>query len=211
MIENMSVGEHFNTSDHQVVRWGIVMEQTQEVKAYVERPNFFKADYDLVRNKLKEKNLESAVRGMEVNEAWKKFNGIMREIIENHIPNYKRTNKRRPWVTREVPKKRRAKHKAWKKCCKLKEEIRNGLSCENEARLENLNRNYVKKRNSCNDANMATIKNFEQKLSRNVKEDSKSFYSYVRSKQKRKERVGQLKKMMKMKKLFWTMRKLIYT
>src|SRR6218665_3108885 len=31
MIENVSVGEHFNTSDHQVVRWGLVMEQTQEV------------------------------------------------------------------------------------------------------------------------------------------------------------------------------------
>src|SRR6218665_1581579 len=90
MIENVSVGEHFNTSDHQVVRWGLVMEQTQEVKAYVKRPNFFKADYDLVRNRLKEKNLESAVRGLEVNDAWKKFNGIMREIIENNIPSYKK-------------------------------------------------------------------------------------------------------------------------
>src|SRR6218665_854172 len=125
MIETLSVGEHFNTSDHQVVRWGLVMEQTQEVKDYVKRPNFFKADYDLVRNRLDEKNLESAVRGMEVNDAWKKFNGIMREIIEKNIPNYKRTNKRRPWVTREVQKKRRAKNKAWKKFRKLKEEIRN--------------------------------------------------------------------------------------
>src|SRR6218665_1538905 len=69
-----------------------------------ERPNFFKADYDLVRNRLKEKNLESAVWGLEVNDAWKKFNGIMREIIEKNIPNHKRTNKRRPWVTREVQK-----------------------------------------------------------------------------------------------------------
>src|SRR6218665_1855256 len=41
------VFKHFSTSDHQVVRWGLVMEQTQEVKAYVKRPNFFKADYDL--------------------------------------------------------------------------------------------------------------------------------------------------------------------
>ena len=50
-------------------------------QAYVKRPKFFKADYDLVRNKLKEKNLESTVRGMEVNETWKKFNGIMRETM----------------------------------------------------------------------------------------------------------------------------------
>src|SRR6218665_1972005 len=76
--------------------------------------------YDLVRNRLKEKNLKSAVRGLEVNDAWKKFNGIMREIIEKNIPNHKRTNKRRPWVTREVQKKRRARNKAWKKFHKLK-------------------------------------------------------------------------------------------
>src|SRR6218665_1083993 len=161
---------------------------------YVKRPNFFKADYDLVRNRLKEKNLESAVRGLEGNDAWKKFNGIMREIIEKNIPNHKRTNKRRSWAACEVQKKRRAKNKAWKKFHKLKEETRDGLSSENEAKLESLNRNYVNKRNICNDANRAAIKNFEQKLSRNVKEDSKSFYNYVRSKQKRKERVGPLKR-----------------
>src|SRR6218665_1637188 len=112
MIENASVGEHFNTSDCQVVRWGLVMEQTHEVKAYLKRPNFFKADYDLVRNRLKETNLESAIRGLEVNDAWKKFNGIMREIIEKNIPNYKRANKRRPWVTREVHKQEKGKEQS---------------------------------------------------------------------------------------------------
>src|SRR6218665_2030398 len=115
-------------------------------------------------------------------------------IIEQNIPNYKRTNKRRPWVTREIQKKRRTKNKARKKFNKLKDEIRDGLSCENEARLENLNRNYMNKRNICNDANRVAIKNFEQKLSRNVEEDSKGFYNYVRSKQKRKERAGPLKR-----------------
>ena len=73
--------------------------------------------------------MESAVRGLKVNDAWKKFNGIMREIFEKNIPTHKRTNtcKRRPWVTREVQKKRRAKNKAWKKFHKLIEETRDGL------------------------------------------------------------------------------------
>ena len=137
--------------------------------------------------------MESAVRVLEVNDAWKKLNGIMREIIEKNIPNHKRTNKRRPWVTREVQKKRRAKNKARKKFHKLKKETRDGLSCENEAKLQSLNRNYENKINICNIANRAAIRNFEQNLSRNVKEDSKSFYNYVRNKQKRKERVGPLK------------------
>ena len=49
VIENVRVGEHFKISDHQVVRWGLVVEQTQEVKDYVQRPKFFKANYHLVR------------------------------------------------------------------------------------------------------------------------------------------------------------------
>ena len=108
-----------------------------------------------------------------MNDAWKKFKGITRDIIEKNIPNHKGTNKRRSWVTREFQQ-GKAKNKAWKKFRTLKDEVKNGLSCENEARLENLNRNYVKKRNNCNDANRVAIKNFEQKLSRNLKEDSKS-------------------------------------
>ena len=52
MIENVNVGKHFYTSDHQLVRWELVMEQTQEV--YVKRIScFFKANYDLVRNRLR--------------------------------------------------------------------------------------------------------------------------------------------------------------
>src|SRR5688572_432048 len=73
MVENVSVGEHYNTSDHQVIRWVLVMEQIQEVKAYVKRTNFFKADYKLVRKRLREKDLVSAIKGMGVNDAWMKF------------------------------------------------------------------------------------------------------------------------------------------
>jgi len=126
---------------------------------------------------------------MEVNDAWKKFNGIIQEIIEN-ISKHKRTNKRRPCIAREVKKREGQKTKSWKKYHKLKEETKNELSGENE----NLKRNCANKKNTCNDTNRTAIKSFEQKLSRNIKEDSKSFYNYVRSKQKRKERVWSLKR-----------------
>jgi hypothetical protein len=147
-----------------------------------------------VRKRLKEKDLESAVKGMGVNDAWKKFKEVMKDIIEENVPRHKRTNKRRPWVTREVQKRRRAKNKAWKNFQKLKNETKSEPDCESIARLENLKLRYVNKRNICNNANREAIKSFEQKLSKNVKEDSKSFYNYARSKQKRKDRVGPLKK-----------------
>src|SRR6218665_192930 len=117
----------------------------------------------------------------------------MRAIFEKNIPNHKRTNKRRPWVTREVQKKK-GKEQSLEEISQTEEDTRDGLSCENEAKLESLNRNYVNKRNICNGANKAAMRNFEQKLSRNVKEDIKSFYNYARSMQKRKERVGPLKR-----------------
>ena len=196
MVENVSVGEHFGNSDHQIVRWELVMEQNQEVKAYVTRPNFFKADYEIVRKRLREKELEGAIQGLEVNEAWSKLKEILRETIEEIIPKHKRTNKKRPWVTREVQRKRRAKNKAWKSFQQLKRGTNDGLERvqENSVMLENLRNKYVTKRNACIKANKAAICSFEQKLSRNVKQDSKSFYNYVRSKQSRKDRVGPLKR-----------------
>src|SRR5688572_23457 len=106
----------------------------------------------------------------------------MKEIIEENIPKHKRTNKKRPWVTREVQRKRRAKNKAWKNFQQLKKERKNGLDCDYVVRLEKSKAKYVNKRNICNNANRKAIKSFEEKLSRNVK-DSKSFYNYVRSKQ----------------------------
>src|ERR1700733_9798909 len=155
VVENGSVGEHFGNSDHQIVRWDLVMEQTQEVKVYVTRPNFFKADYELVRKRLREKDLEGAVQGLEVNEAWRKFKELLRGIIEENIPKHKRTNKRRPWVTREVQRKRRAKNKAWKSFQKLKRQTKEGLEMaqENVVILENLRNKYENKRNTCNKAN----------------------------------------------------------
>ena len=82
----------------------------------MKRPNFFKADYDLVRyirfiaNGLKERNLESAVRDLEVNDAWKKFNGITREIIEENIlthKSYEERLKRCGLTTQEKKRSRR--------------------------------------------------------------------------------------------------------
>ena len=51
MVENVSVGDHCSTSDHEIVTWELVMKEIQELKAYVTRPNFFKADYELVRKR----------------------------------------------------------------------------------------------------------------------------------------------------------------
>lgn len=52
MVENVSAGGILVL---QAVRWELVMKQIQEIKAYVKIPNFYKADYELV------KDLESTI------------------------------------------------------------------------------------------------------------------------------------------------------
>src|SRR6218665_1491705 len=97
--------------------------------------------------------------------------------------------KKRPWVTRKVQKKRRAKQRAWRKYSKLKKE--NEVSNSDLAdQIRELKQKYVEKRNLSNRANREAVKDYENKLAANVKSDSKSFYKYVRSRQRKKDRVG---------------------
>ena len=48
MIENLSVGEHFRTSDHQITRWNMLAYKViqKQIKSY----NYNKGDYDKIRD-----------------------------------------------------------------------------------------------------------------------------------------------------------------
>ena len=83
------------------------------------------------------------------------------------------------WVNRAVVKSRRAKIKAWNKYQLDKTD-------------KNLNR-YKQKLKISRDRVRKAKRSFERKLADNIKNDSKSFYAYVRSKRRTKDRVGPLK------------------
>ena len=48
MIENLSVGEHFGTSDHQISKWNMLAYKViqKQIKSY----NYTKKDYDKIRD-----------------------------------------------------------------------------------------------------------------------------------------------------------------
>jgi hypothetical protein len=54
-------------------------------------------------------------------------------------------------------------------------------------------KNYIEKQRKSQNVNRMAKRNFEVKLAKNVKNDSKSFFAYVRSKQRKKDKVGTLK------------------
>jgi hypothetical protein len=188
LIEEIKVGEEFGTSDHQIIRFNIVLEHEKEVEAYQKRYNYFKADYDKVRIKIREKNVAMRLSGLGIQDRWKQFVLCMREVVEETVPVIRRNNKKRPWINKEVQKARRSKNKAWKRMQKIRQ-----TGSYTESQLEDARRKYVKKRNVSKNANRNAIKDYEEKLSQNIKRDKKSFYSYMRSKQKRKDKVGPLK------------------
>jgi len=192
MVESIKVGEKFNKSDHNIIRWRMALGNQKDREEKQERYKFFGADYDVVRSRLKEKELENKVKGLGVNESWETLARCLKEVVEETIPRVRNMVKRRPWVTREVQKRRRRKQKAWKKYNRIKE----GRDLDDQSmqsQIDILHEKYVKKRNESNTTNKKAVQDYERKLAENVKKDSKSFYKYVRSRQKRRDRVGPIK------------------
>src|SRR5580692_2922419 len=83
------------------------------------------------------------------------------------------------WVNRAVVKTRKAKTKAWKKYQCIKTE-------------ENYDKYKTKLSKAAETCRMAK-RNYERKLANDVRNNNKSFFAYVRSKQRTKDQVGPLK------------------
>ena len=137
------------------------------------------------------------IESVDVNDSWMLFKKSMEEVIQEIIPIKKKFVRKQPWITKEVLKIRRAKIKAWKRFQTLRNENEIAAASNNETGkeiiLQQLRDKYVKKRNETKKSIKRAIIDYEKKLTDNIKNDSKSFYAYVRSKQKRKDLVGPLK------------------
>jgi len=179
MIENLIVGEPLGTSDHYSIKWDLVIKNL-EVKCTNQKFfDYFKADYDEVRLLAKQIDWDNMLCSNDVNSIWESFK-VELENLRNHcVPQRSRKKGKKKWINREVIKCRRAKTKAWLRHKKV----------DSDASYEV----YTKKLKRSVEANIKAKLDFETKLAKNIKQDSKSFYAYVRSKQRNKESIGPLK------------------
>ena len=184
MIEDVQEEERFGSSDHQIIKFTIASEHEIEEIKHKKRFNYYRADFDKVRNKIKEKNLKQRLADLGVQDKWKKFASCMKEVVEETVPTYKRITKKCPWVNKDVIKTRRAKYKAWKKMQTNIKSDPNIFGTNAGRHTEETRIKYVEKRNLANKSKRKAIKDYETKLSQNIKRDSKSFYNYIKSKQK---------------------------
>ena len=196
LVQNIKIGENFHTSDHKIIRWSLTMGDYMEAAEKPKRYNYFKANYGEIKRKLKDMDIVNKVKNLGANESWLILRKSLKEVIEECIPMSANLVKKRLWVTRKVQRKRRAKQKAWKKYSKMKKSMECNEGRDQDPNIMNriiqLKEQYVKKRNNSSRANKEAIQKYEMKLAENIKNDSKSFYKYVRNRQKKKDIVGPL-------------------
>ena len=180
MIDNVSVGEPFGSSDHQIIRFDFIACKESSTLVENKMHDYFKADYEEMREESKIINWEGIVMGVDVEVDWNSLKLEIAKLRDKYVPYKKNRNSKCKWVNKSVIKSRRAKNKAWVKYI-------------DSGKREDVYKKYLLKLKKCSKLNRIAKRNFEQNLAKNVKDNSKSFFSYVRSKQRTKEKVGPLK------------------
>jgi len=179
MVEDLKVLEHFSTSDHNMLEFQCVL-KTGSCDALVYNYNFNKGDYNAIISALNEINWDTVFDSKGTLACYEYFNDRIYELIVRYVPQKKRKTKQKClWLNTRVKKAIRKRNKKWKLYNATKRDIdyRKYKECRNLVVKE-----LRKARNV-----------FERKLVEDVKNNPKSFYRYVRTKTKSKDRVGPLK------------------
>jgi hypothetical protein len=175
-VNNIEIGENFGNSDHQIIRFRAKANYISASNNKV--LNYSKGDYNKALLLARKVNWDLLILN-NVEEGWTNFKRTVIDITNKCIPLVNKKKSKCKWVTHKVIRARRGKCKAWKKYCKTK-----------------TNENYKKykiKRNLSQKINRIAQLNYEAKLAKNIKTDSKSFFSYVNNKKKLGIKIGPLK------------------
>jgi len=178
IIESLNVGENFVTSDHQRITFNILCKIPAKCKN-VPVFNYFNADYGKIKDSAKslwnsfdwDKNVE---------DNWLIIKNDLLKLRDDFVGIKKKSRNKCKWATREVRKIRLDKKKAWNNYVK-------------SGRDQKLYEDYKCKLKLSVSENKRAKKAFEQRLADNIKQDCKSFYSYVNSKSRSNNKIGPLK------------------
>ena len=179
-INNLHVGESLGLSDHNMIRFEILLNIVIKDN-YIKVPNFNRANFDEINDKLKAINWNEVFIDLNSNEKWEAFRSIITDISEDNIP-YKvkrEYNTCQPkWFNREIGNKIILKKEAYK------------VTKRNNTE-DNLNR-YRIKRDELKKLIRRTKRNKEREIALQVKVNPKKFFTYFCSKSNCKNNVGPL-------------------
>jgi ribonucleases P/MRP protein subunit RPP40 len=180
MVEDLIIKEHLSNSDHNIVMWKLSYLLFDNNNCSNTNRNFNKASYPEMKAFLNNIDWYYEFLNLDAEKMWNKFCEIINEVLCQFVPFCVKRKYNTPrWMTRRARKFRKYKSNMWKK---YQESKAYNDWVEYKIALNKTTCEYKKAK-----------KNFEKKLSMNIKTDPKSFYAYTRSKSTVKQTVGPLK------------------
>ena len=153
MVQDLEVGEPFGNSDHCIIRWKLAI--NKEIDVEKKMHNYFKADYDKIREEAKGIDWMDLIEEDSINKDWENVKATLDKLKTDYIPIRRQSRNKCKWANRKTTKCRRAKEKAWKKYRMLKDDVTYDK--------------YKKKLSAANKSNKEAQKDFEKRLAENIK------------------------------------------
>ena len=166
-------------SDHSSLLFTVIGEKkmnSETKKIY----NYKNANYEAMKEDLGKINWTKRINE-DVENSWILLKATIHDVMEKYIPKatiYPNKRKRPLWMNQSSLSKVRKKHAAWKRYLETK---------SGEDYLK-----YTRARNQARRETRKAQKNFESKLAKEIKHNSKSFWKYVHSKTKLKSKIPDL-------------------
>jgi hypothetical protein len=184
MIENIQMIGRLGASDHDIIQCDLRAEVNID-ESYKVTFNYNKGDYQGMSDHLSKIDWEHELicpdnRDNLTEYMYHKFTMIINTAVDMFIPKKRiKKNKKAKWMTK-------AAKAAVKKKYKLYKRYRETKTYQEECE-------YKKARNEATKAIKKARRNFEEKLAKNIKTDSKSYYAYTRASLKSRSTLGPLK------------------
>ena len=178
LVDNVKIHEPLGNSDHNQIHFDIyVKSESKNKKTY--RRNFHKGNYKDMRKYLAKLDWNNMLMNKIAIECWNILKYEIESIIDKFVPLKKQGKRsRKKHLSKEAIRKMVFKQTMWR----VYRHTRKDEDYANYKEALNLATTEIRK----------SKRTFEQKLAGNIKNDSKSFYAYVRSKQKVRDKVRPL-------------------
>jgi len=179
LVKNLSVDEPFETSDHQIIRFQIIGATCDKDKKFPVY-DYFKADYDVIRNHVQTLGWGVLKESNCPNEIWYKLKTDILNIRNKFINIKRRAKSKAKWGTKRTSKLRRSKKSEY-------------MKYKNSGWDPRFYDSYRRKLKLSLKENKRAKRTFEGRLADNIKHNSKAFYSYVNSKSRSNKKIGPLR------------------
>ena len=179
LVDNVKIHEPLGNSDHNQIHFDINVKSESKNKKTCKR-NFHKGNYKDMRKYLAKLDWNNMLTNKTAIECWNILKYEIESIIDKFVPLKKtqRKRSRKKHLSKEAIKKIVFKQTMWR----VYRRTRKDEDYANYKEALNLTTTEIRKYK----------RTFEKKLAGNIKNYSKSFYAYVRSNQKVRDKVGPL-------------------